>query len=99
MDRTRGIPCLILVGLARIGTVLGAIALAATPNGGVGAQAAPSYPFCGVYVNRSGTPGCYFATREQCMADVSGIGGSCIENPNYRAPVPRTNSRPPARRH
>jgi hypothetical protein len=44
-----------------------------------GAQSA-RYPFCAVYFNKSGTPMCYFATREQCMDDVSGVGGMCVEN-------------------
>jgi hypothetical protein len=28
---------------------------------------------------------CSFVTRDQCMADVSGIGGFCEPNPQYRA--------------
>ena len=64
----------------------------ATANDGASAQTAPSYPFCGVYVNKSGTPGCYFATRQQCMADVSGVGGFCIENRSYQTP-PATTAR------
>jgi hypothetical protein len=31
----------------------------------------------------SGTPSCYFDTREQCMETVSGVGGHCIENQYY----------------
>jgi hypothetical protein len=44
------------------------------------AQSAGSYPFCAVYANKGGTPMCYFTSREQCMADISGVGGLCIEN-------------------
>jgi Protein of unknown function (DUF3551) len=43
-----------------------------------------AYPFCAVYASKGGTPNCYFATREQCMADVSGVGGLCVENRSYR---------------
>jgi hypothetical protein len=49
------------------------------------AQSAGAYPFCAVYANKGGTPMCYFATREQCNADISGVGGLCIENASYRA--------------
>jgi len=31
----------------------------------------------------SGTPSCYFDTREQCMETISGIGGLCVENQYY----------------
>jgi hypothetical protein len=50
----------------------------------VSAQSA-SYPFCAVYANKGGTPVCYFATREQCLADISGVGGQCVGNSAYRA--------------
>jgi hypothetical protein len=54
-----------------------------------GAQSARSYPWCAIYSTKGGTPSCSFATREQCRADVSGIGGICVENtaaPAARAP-------------
>jgi hypothetical protein len=44
-----------------------------------------AYPFCAIYANKGGTPMCYFATREQCLADVFGVGGQCVENSSYRA--------------
>jgi len=43
------------------------------------------YPWCANY----GSPGgsnCGFSTHEQCMATVSGIGGSCDPNPWYTPP-------------
>ena len=44
-----------------------------------------SYPFCAIYASKGGTPTCHFATREQCLADISGVGGQCVENSSYRA--------------
>jgi hypothetical protein len=60
------------------------------------AQSAGAYPFCAVYANKGGTPMCYFATREQCNADISGVGGLCIENASYRASAAAV---PPRRQH
>lgn len=47
------------------------------------AQSAYSYPWCALYGDRSGAQSCYFASREQCMATLSGIGGTCIRSPYY----------------
>lgn len=44
-----------------------------------------AYPFCAVYASKGGTPSCHFATREQCLADISGLGGQCVGNSSYRA--------------
>jgi len=38
------------------------------------AQSAYSYPWCSVR-GRSGAMSCYFTSREQCWATLSGIGG------------------------
>jgi hypothetical protein len=43
-----------------------------------------SSPICAVVVDRGGTPRCEYETREQCMLTISGIGGMCIQNPNYQ---------------
>ena len=43
-------------------------------------EAAAYYPWCARYFDRSTATICGFATREQCMADVSGRGGFCLEN-------------------
>ncbi len=40
-------------------------------------------PWCSDYFNGNGT-NCGFHTHEQCMANISGIGGSCVRNPAYR---------------
>jgi len=44
------------------------------------AAAAYYYPWCAFYYDRSGVFSCSFASREQCMATISGIGGNCIQN-------------------
>ena len=43
-----------------------------------------AYPFCAIYASKGGTPSCHFATREQCLADISGLGGQCVGNSAYR---------------
>jgi hypothetical protein len=68
--------------LLRASLVFAAL-LAAGPA--VHAQSAYDYPWCALYGGRDG-PGatsCYYATREQCMATLSGIGGTCIRSPYY----------------
>jgi Protein of unknown function (DUF3551) len=40
-------------------------------------------PWCAYYVK--GATNCGFYSYEQCMADISGIGGSCVRNPAYPA--------------
>ena len=42
---------------------------------------AQTYPWCAIY--SKGCNSCSFVTRDQCMADVSGIGGFCDPNPQY----------------
>jgi hypothetical protein len=61
------------------------------------AQSAGAYPFCAIYygIDANGTPSCAFDTREQCMATISGIGGFCIENRQYRSAAVQ----PPRRMH
>ena len=54
------------------------------------AQSAYDYPWCSI---RSGWAGggqsCYFRSHAQCVASLSGVGGTCIRNPGYRGPGPR----------
>src|SRR6185295_10616051 len=65
------------------------------------AQAAPydPYPWCAAYGGSwSGTSNCGFKTLQQCMATVSGIGGSCEPNQFYnpgRAGRRANTTRPP----
>jgi hypothetical protein len=48
------------------------------------AQSAKSYPWCAIYYkDGGGTPRCYFDSREQCAASISGVGGLCVENLQY----------------
>jgi hypothetical protein len=59
-----------------------AVACAARP-----AQA-QSYPWCAYYdLGFGGATNCGWATFEQCLATVRGIGGSCGPNPMYQ-PAP-----------
>ncbi len=53
------------------------------------AQSAYDYPWCSVRADHWGTMTCYFATYQQCMDTISGIGGYCIRSPYYRGPQPR----------
>ena len=45
---------------------------------------AQSYPWCANYNRDGGATNCGFSTYQQCMATVSGFGGSCGENPRYQ---------------
>jgi hypothetical protein len=67
--------------------ILAALAFAAALIGAAqtaSAQAPYSYPYCAKYYTRGTPTSCYYASREQCMATVSGIGGYCYQNPGYR---------------
>jgi Protein of unknown function (DUF3551) len=79
------------LSLLILGIVLGATAI------GTRAQA-QNYPWCAQYGggDTDGGQNCGFTTLEQCMATVSGIGGSCVVNNLY---VPPHGSRPQARRN
>jgi hypothetical protein len=55
---------------------------------------AQNYPWCAHYGGLGGT-NCGFTTYEQCMATISGMGGSCMQNTEYKSPAP-TASRPVA---
>ena len=45
---------------------------------------AQDYPWCANYTK--GSISCSFVTYEQCMTDVSGIGGFCERNDWYQPP-------------
>ena len=73
--------------------VLGiAIAAAVSATFFVGPANADPYKWCAIYGGRGGGGGtnCGFVTLEQCRATISGIGGTCEENPRYtgRAEAP-----------
>ena len=57
---------------------------------------AEDYPWCAYYGTGDGDAvNCGFSTREQCMATVSGVGGHCELNNQYKQP-PATRSDDPA---
>jgi hypothetical protein len=45
------------------------------------ASAAKVYPWCARYSSTAGE--CSFDTFQQCLDDISGIGGGCTSNPSY----------------
>ena len=56
---------------------------------------AQNYPWCAHYGGPGGT-NCGFTTYDQCMATISGMGGSCMQNTQYAAPVASPTARHPA---
>jgi hypothetical protein len=65
-----------------------------------GAQADP-YPWCAEYGGRlgGGSSSCYFMTFQQCLAQVSGVGGFCRRNLFYDGrPVVTPEDRPVRRK-
>ena len=61
---------------------------AATAGFGPPAQA-QNYPWCAIYDVGDAAYNCGFVSREQCMATVRGIGGSCNANTQYVPPAVR----------
>jgi hypothetical protein len=62
--------------------------------------AAQTYPWCAYYnFFHGGASNCGFSTFEQCLATVSGVGGSCGANPQYQGPAQLYLSTKPPRRH
>jgi Protein of unknown function (DUF3551) len=56
---------------------------------------AQNYPWCAYYSGgRGGGENCGFVSFQQCLATVSGIGGFCEPNTQYRPPP---GPHPPAR--
>lgn len=58
-----------------------------------------AYPWCALYMMRGSARNCGFVSFEQCLADVSGIGGFCQQNPYYVAPAPKPRVRKMRPRH
>lgn len=48
-----------------------------------------SYPWCAHYSMKGGARSCSFRTFEECLANVSGIGGNCAPSPYYAEPTVR----------
>jgi len=73
-------------------TALFAMAVAATATlGTTSARAAANAPFCATTYGMGGSAGtaCDFYTFAQCQATVSGVGGSCSNNPIFRESLAR----------
>lgn len=66
---------------------LAALLLAASALAPRPAAAAFNYPWCALYAQSGGVRSCAFATFEQCLDTVRGIGGYCAPNPLI-APAP-----------
>ena len=81
-----------LLALAAISTVCVTVStLVATLTGSLppANAAVMVYPWCAHYMMKGGAHSCAFITFEQCLANVSGIGGSCQQNPYNTAPAER----------
>jgi hypothetical protein len=62
--------------------------------------AAQNYSWCAYYdLGSSGATNCGFSTFQQCLAAVSGVGGSCGANPQYQGSPGLYLSTKHARRH
>jgi len=59
------------------------LAAAAVWTASSGIASADPYRWCAQYSGRAGGTNCYFVTRAQCQAAVSGVGGFCRPNPFY----------------
>jgi hypothetical protein len=63
------------------------------------AQSPTSYPWCSrAFKMDTSATSCYFTSREQCMATLSGIGGYCIQSPYFHAAVAGASARSRGRR-
>ena len=48
---------------------------------------AQNYPWCAYNSGKGGGTNCRFTTFDQCLANVSGIGGFCEPNTLYQPPA------------
>ena len=60
---------------------------------------AQNYPWCAIYGSGGGGRNCGFTTFEQCMATISGIGGTCQQNTTYRPGTQNQSSIPSSRKN
>jgi Protein of unknown function (DUF3551) len=62
--------------------------------------AAQNYAWCAYYdFGQDGATNCGFSTFQQCLATVSGVGGSCGPNPQYQSSPGLSLSTKHSRRH
>lgn len=61
-------------------------------------EAAYNRAWCAKYADYGGITSCAFDTYRQCLATLSGIGGSCVENPAAPPPPPPYYRRPKQQR-
>jgi hypothetical protein len=81
-----------MIGEAMRATFAALILLAAA-TGFAPAKADP-YAWCALYYgDLSGIRSCYFNTREQCLATIPGIGGTCQRSPFYTGDGERVAAR------
>jgi hypothetical protein len=58
------------------------------------AMAQPNYPWCAYYdLGQGGFRSCSFATLQQCLDDVHGVGGNCGPSPYPTSPAPHRSTR------
>jgi hypothetical protein len=62
------------------------------------AQSAYSYPWCARVGSRNGPTSCYYASYQQCLTTLSGVGGYCFKSPYYQGPHPARDQAVKARR-
>jgi hypothetical protein len=75
-------------------TLLGfAVAAAALASAMRPSEARAWYPWCATYFDQSAITECAFTTFQQCLATVSGIGGTCGANPWPPPVAPRRYKR------
>jgi len=77
--------------LKRFAGLLAAAALTTVLFQSAPARAEILYPWCAVFSGGDGDNGssCGFVTQAQCLATISGTGGTCYENPAYPGPGQR----------
>jgi hypothetical protein len=62
--------------------------------------AAQNYAWCAYYdFGQDGATNCGFSTFQQCLATVSGVGGSCGPNPQYQSSPELSLSTKHSKRH
>jgi Protein of unknown function (DUF3551) len=82
MEDTMRMPITPLSAAGIFAAAVAAIVCASEP---ASAQSPYSYPWCARNSGRAYATSCYFATQQQCLTTISGIGGYCAPSPYYHA--------------